>query len=96
VERPWREDLNRAPALEIDDDGAVALPLPQRPVIDVNNRRRCSGMHSCPSDSAEQRVATGRHGELVGKPTARGATDGHANLCMGARQAAGSPALRRA
>jgi hypothetical protein len=60
-----RQQVDRPVALQIDDDGAVALAPPPRPVIDADDARRCCWFYRHGPDQAQQRVAADRHGEPV-------------------------------
>ena len=66
--------------LEVDDDGAVALPLAPGPVVDADESRglRRSSLRSF--DATKQGIGTDRHGELLRHPgtglTAEGRADG--------------------
>ena len=59
------DDLAR---LEVDDDGAVALPLAPGPVVDADESRglRRSGLRSL--DAAQQCIGAGRDAELLRRP----------------------------
>ncbi len=58
-----RQQVDRPVALQIDDDGAVALAAPPCPVINADDARRRCWFYRHGPDQAQQRVAADRHGE---------------------------------
>ncbi len=66
-----RQQVHDLVALEVDEDGAVAMPTPPGPIIDAENLRRWrrglrhdgSGCHT------EQRVRAGRDGKPLSQPS---------------------------
>ena len=60
-----RQQVDRPVALQIDDDGAVALAPPPCPVIDADDARWRCWFYRHALDQAQQRFATDRHGEPV-------------------------------
>jgi hypothetical protein len=66
-----RQQVDRPVALQIDDDGAVALAAPPGPVINADDARRRSRFNRRGPDQAQQGVAADRHGEPVRQAGAR-------------------------
>ncbi len=70
-----RQEVNGAAALEVADDGSVALALQPGEVVDadhanIGRRRWCA-----PAQKAQQGVGAHRHGQAFGEPFAGSAAE---------------------
>ena len=79
-----RQEIDDVARLEVDDDGAVALPLAPGPVVDADESRGPRGSSPRLLDATQQRIGAGRHGDLLRQPrsgfTTQGRADGEVSL----------------
>jgi hypothetical protein len=81
--------------LQVHDDGAVALPLAPRPVVDPHDARRRPRYVLELLDPAEQRVRAGGHGDEHGETGAGLAAQRIADGLVGPPEAVGRPGVLR-
>ena len=77
--------------LQVDQDRAVGLTLPPRPVIDTENFWRRSGSQRTVISEAQQRVSTDRHGLMSGVACAGFATKCQTDLALRFGESFGTP-----
>ena len=74
-----RQEIDDVAGLEVDDDGAIALPLAPGPVVDADEPRGPRRWRPRPLDAPQQRVGAGRHGGLPRQPRPGFAPQGRAD-----------------
>ncbi len=89
------EELYRPAALQIDHDGAVAMPLGDRPVIDPDDPRRwrlrALGLSSM--KFAQDCLSARAKPELVGESSCGGASQGESHRLQCSRMRPGPPLI---
>lgn len=85
------QQVDGAVALEIDDDGAVALATTPCPIIDPDDARRWGRLHGHRPNQAQQRVAADRHGEPGGQPGTGFSARAQRDIALRLGEPAGSP-----
>jgi hypothetical protein len=86
---PAHQDVEDAAALQVDEDGAVALALADGPVIDADVAGRRGGLIGGGLDAAQQGVRAGRHVQALGEAGAWLTTEGEADGAVGVGQPGG-------
>ena len=88
---------HRPAPLQVDQHGAVAVALAQRPVVDPEDRRRDLGRRGRRPDQPQQGVARGRHEQVAAQPGAGGPAQREADRRLPRRRGAPScaPKARR-
>ena len=81
------QQRHRPPPLQVDQHGAVAVALAQRPVVDPEDRGRDLGRRGRRPDQPQQRVARGRHEQLAGQAGAGGPAQREADRRLPAGEA---------
>ena len=66
------QQRHRPPPLQVDQHGAVAVALAQRPVVDPEDSRGDLGWQRGGPDQPQQGVARGRHEQSAAEPSAGG------------------------
>ena len=89
------QQVDRAVALQVDDERAVASPAAPSPVIDAHHARCRGHRHRSGLDQAQQRVAADRHGKPRRQPGAGLAPGAERDAALGLGEAGGAPRLRR-
>jgi hypothetical protein len=96
-----RQEIDDVVGLEVDDDGAVALPFAPGPVVDADEFRGTTRLSACLLDATQQRIRAGRHGGLLRQSrsgfTAQGRADGEVSLgeTLGRASMFGGEAIER-
>ena len=79
-----RQEIDDVVGLEVDDNGAVALPFAPGPVVDTDEFRGTGGLSAGLLDATQQRIGAGRQGGLARQPrsgfTTQGRADGEVSL----------------
>lgn len=78
--RPILEEVHDAALFEIDQDRAIALPAPARPIVDTQHARRHGGRRLRRVDDAQKGRAAADNPERTRQPGSRGTPEGEANL----------------
>ena len=81
------QQRHRPPPLQVDQHGAVAVALAQRPVVDPEDRGRDLGRRGRRPDQPQQGVARGRHEQGAAQPGAGGAAQREADRRLPAGEA---------
>ena len=85
-----RQQVNGALPFEVDQDGAVAPTLAQRPVIDSDDVRPAPARQRHASDRSQHGGSARRHGELQQQPSGGLTTKGEPGSGMSLSEAAGA------
>jgi hypothetical protein len=75
-----RQQVDRPPMFQVEQDGAIALALSKRKIVNTEDTRRSDGRLRQVVNQAQQRVSAGRHMETSAHPRASSATKGEAKL----------------
>ena len=90
---PLRKHVDRPAGLDIDQHGAVDMPLAQREVIDAQHQRSPAIRVRGGADQPHQRRPAHRARQPAGKPGASPAAQGHGDRLQHPLQAACPPAI---
>ena len=87
------QEIDDVARLEVDDDGAVALPLAPGPVVDADESRGCRGSSPRLLDATQQGIGAGRHGGLLRQPRPGFTTQGRADGEVGPGESRGRASM---
>jgi hypothetical protein len=90
---PLGQHVDRPAGLDVDQDGAVDVPLAQREVIHAQHQRGLAIRVGGRADQPHQRRAAHRAGQPAGQPGAGPAAQGQRDRGQHGLQAAGPPAV---
>ncbi len=85
------QHVHRPAGLDVDQDGAVDMPLAQREIIDAQHQRGLVIRVGGGADQPQQRRAAHRAGQPAGQPGAGPAAQGQRDRLQHGLQAAGPP-----
>jgi hypothetical protein len=87
-----RQQVNDPISLQVDQDGAVAVPTAPRPIIDRQHARCWSSIGALIgiADHPQQRVGAGRHGQPLGQTRSSFAAECEAEMTLQTAQPPGS------
>jgi hypothetical protein len=71
---PIREERHGLAALQVHEDGAIRLSLPQRKIVHPEHGGRDARRDGQPAEQAQQSVPADGHAELLAQQLARGPT----------------------
>ena len=90
---PLGQHVDRPAGVDVDQHGAVDMPLAQGKVIHAEHQRSPALRVGCGADQPQQRRPAGRAGQPAGQPGAGPAAQGQADCLQHSLQAAGAPAV---
>lgn len=88
------QEIHNGPALQIDDDRAVASPAPPRPLVDGDHAWRRRDRYRPGPDHAQEGGRAGRQREPVGQPRCRRSAERETEMALHLLEPLRAPGMR--